>query len=192
MNVAGRRQERLAEQIRDEVAQMLVRELKDPRIGFTTVTRVELSPDLQHARVLVSVLGDAEAQQKTLEGLTSASGYLRHELAHRLRLRRAPEMVLCWTGGRRQARRSRNYCGSFTKLREPDKPEREQAVVSISHVELKIDESRNFRRSGDGQARWPDVPRCGGAGAKDSDDAPGRSLWDTGPLCHRNPASLGG
>ena len=93
MNVAGRRQERLAGEIRDEVAQMLVRELKDPRIGFTTVTRVELSPDLQHARVLISVLGDAEAQQKTLEGLTSASGYLRHEIAHRLRLRRAPEMV---------------------------------------------------------------------------------------------------
>ena len=49
MNVAGRRQERLAEQIRDEVAQMLVRELKDPRLGFTTVTRVELSSGLQRA-----------------------------------------------------------------------------------------------------------------------------------------------
>jgi len=93
MNVAGRRQERLAEQIRDEVAQMLVRELKDPRLGFTTVTRVELSSGLQHARVLISVLGDVAAQQATLEGLASASGYLRHEIAHRLRLRRAPEMV---------------------------------------------------------------------------------------------------
>ena len=93
MNVAGRRQERLAEQIRDEVAQMLVRELKDPRLGFTTVTRVELSSGLQHARVLISVLGDVAAQQETLEGLASASGYLRHEIAHRLRLRRAPEMV---------------------------------------------------------------------------------------------------
>ena len=93
MNVAGRRQERVAEQIRDEVAQRLVRELKDPRIGFTTVTRVEWSPDLHHARVLISVLGAAEAQQKTLEGLTSASGYLRHEIAPRLRLRRAPEVI---------------------------------------------------------------------------------------------------
>ena len=93
MNVAGRRQERLAEQIRDEVAQMLVRELKDPRLGFTTVTRVELSSGLQPARVLISVLGDVAAQQETLEGLASASGYMRHEIAHRLRLRRAPEMV---------------------------------------------------------------------------------------------------
>jgi ribosome-binding factor A len=93
MHVAGRRQERLADQIRSEVAQMLVRELKDPRIGFTTVTRVELSPDRQHARVLISVLGEAEAQQKTLEGLTSASGYIRHEISRRLRLRRALEIV---------------------------------------------------------------------------------------------------
>jgi len=93
MHVAGRRQERLADQIRSEVAQMLVRELKDPRIGFTTVTRVELSPDLQHVRVLISVLGEAEAPRKTLEGLTSASGYIRHEISRRLRLRRAPEIV---------------------------------------------------------------------------------------------------
>ena len=93
MNVAGRRQERLAEQIRDEVAQMLVRELKDPRLGFTTVTGVELSSGLQHARVLISVLGDVAAQQETLKGLASASGYMRHEISHRLRLRRAPEMV---------------------------------------------------------------------------------------------------
>jgi ribosome-binding factor A len=93
MNVAGRRQERLADQIRSEVAEMLVRELKDPRIGFTTVTRVELSPDLHHARVLVSVLGEPEEQQKTLKGLTSAGAYVRHELSRRLRLRRAPEVV---------------------------------------------------------------------------------------------------
>ena len=99
MNVAGRRQERLAGEIRDEVAQMLVRELRDPRIGFATVTRVELSPDLQHARVLISVRGEAEAQQKTLEGLTSARGYIRREISQRLRLRRAPELVFVLDGG---------------------------------------------------------------------------------------------
>jgi ribosome-binding factor A len=93
MNVAGRRQERLADQIRSEVAEMLVRELKDPRIGFTTVTRVELSPDLHQARVLVSVLGEPAAQQQTLEGLTSAHAFVRHELSRRLRRRRAPEVV---------------------------------------------------------------------------------------------------
>ena len=72
---------------------MIARELKDPRIGFATVTRVEVSADLQHARVLVSILGSAEEQQGSLAGLTSAVGFIRHELGHRLRLRRTPELA---------------------------------------------------------------------------------------------------
>lgn len=93
MTVPGRRQERLADQIRTEVAEMIAGELSDPRIGFATVTRVELSGDLHHARVLVSVLGGEEDQQKTFEGLSSAVGFVRRRLARRLRLRRAPELV---------------------------------------------------------------------------------------------------
>lgn len=93
MTVPGRRQERLSDQIRAEVAEMIAGELKDPRIGFTTVTRVELSGDLHHARVLVSVLGNDEARQATLEGLSSAAGYLRHEIGRRLRMRRVPELT---------------------------------------------------------------------------------------------------
>jgi ribosome-binding factor A len=83
----------LAHLIRSELAEMMARELKDPRIGFATITRVELSGDLHHARVLVSVLGNTEAQQETLEGLSSAAGYLRREIGHRLTLRRAPELT---------------------------------------------------------------------------------------------------
>lgn len=93
MTDAGRRVDRLADQIRGEVAGMIAAELKDPRIGFTTVTRVELSRDLYHARVWVSVLGDEAAQQRTLEGLASAAGYVRHEVSHRLRLRRVPDLI---------------------------------------------------------------------------------------------------
>ena len=93
MTVPGHRAERLADQIRTEVAEIIAGELKDPRIGFATVTDVEVSGDLHHARVSVSVLGDADAQQKSLEGLVSASGYVRHELAFRLRLRRTPELT---------------------------------------------------------------------------------------------------
>ena len=94
---------------------MLVRDLKDPRIGFTTVTRVELSPDLHHARVLISVLGEAEAKQKTLEGLVSASGYLRHEISHRLHLRHAPEMVFVLDQG---AEASEKIEGLLRKIHE--------------------------------------------------------------------------
>jgi len=78
---------------------MIGRELRDPRIGFATVTRVDLSADLQHARILVSVLGDDSAQQATLEGLASAAGYIRHEVSHRLRLRRAPQIVFALDRG---------------------------------------------------------------------------------------------
>jgi ribosome-binding factor A len=72
---------------------MISAELKDPRIGFATVTGVEMSGDFHHARVHVSVLGSADTQQESLEGLTSATGYVRHELSHRLRLRRVPELT---------------------------------------------------------------------------------------------------
>ncbi len=90
---SGHRSERLAHLIQEEIAEMLVRELKDPRIGFATITRIDLSADLHHARVLVSVLGEEQAQQGTLEGLTSAAGYIRREIGLRLKLRRAPELT---------------------------------------------------------------------------------------------------
>ncbi len=92
MTVPGRRQVRLQDQIRAEVAEMIALELKDPRIGFVTVTRVELAADLRTAYVWVSVLGEKEAQEGTMAGLSSATGYLRHELSHRLRMRRVPEL----------------------------------------------------------------------------------------------------
>jgi ribosome-binding factor A len=93
MSLHGHRVERLADQIRDDIAEMLGAELKDPRIGLATVTRVELSGDLGHARVGISVLGDEAAGAEALEGLSSAKGYVRRQLGRRLRLRRVPELV---------------------------------------------------------------------------------------------------
>jgi len=93
MTVPGHRAERLADRIRAEVAEIVSAELKDPRIGFATVTGVDMSADLHHARVSVSVLGSAEAQQKSLQGLISATGFVRHELGLRLKLRRVPELA---------------------------------------------------------------------------------------------------
>jgi ribosome-binding factor A len=93
MTVPGRRQERLRDQIRAELAEMIELELKDPRIGFATVTKVDLRPGLRSAHIWVSVNGDKEAQDGTLEGLKSATGYLRHELCLRLMLRRVPELI---------------------------------------------------------------------------------------------------
>ena len=105
MNMPERRHDRLADQIRAEVAQMIVAELKDPRIGFSTVTRVDLNPDLQHARVLVSVLGGEEAQRTTIEGLLSAAGFLRREIGRRLSLRRVPDLIFVLDRGPEEATR---------------------------------------------------------------------------------------
>ena len=88
----GRRAERLAEEIREQVARMIASDLKDPRIGFVTVTRVELAHDLGHVRVHVGVLGGEAERRKTLAALQQASGFVRRELGKRLRIRHTPEI----------------------------------------------------------------------------------------------------
>jgi ribosome-binding factor A len=88
----GRRAERLAEEIREQVARMIASDLKDPRIGFVTVTRVELANDLGYARVHVGVLGGEAERKKTLAALQQASGFVRRELGKRLRIRHTPEV----------------------------------------------------------------------------------------------------
>jgi ribosome-binding factor A len=88
----GRRPLRLAEEIREEVARMVASELKDPRLGFVTVTRVELTSDLGHVRVYVGVLGSEPDRERSLQALRGASGFVRRELGRRLRIRHAPEV----------------------------------------------------------------------------------------------------
>lgn len=93
MTMPGRRPQRLGEQIREEISALLAGGLKDPRIGFATITGVRLTPDLRQAWVYVSVLGSPEAQQQTLEGFRAARSYIRRELAQRLNIRRIPELA---------------------------------------------------------------------------------------------------
>src|SRR3954463_14920265 len=88
----NRRQQQVADAIQKEVAELIQRELKDPRLGFVTVTRAEVSGDLHYARVFVSVLGTPEEQQATLKVLQSATGFLRHELGSRLSMRYIPAL----------------------------------------------------------------------------------------------------
>ena len=88
----GRRPERLAEEIREEVARMIASEIKDPRLGFVTVIRVELAHDLRYARVHVGVLGNEAEREKSLTALRSAAGFVRRELGRRLRIHHTPEI----------------------------------------------------------------------------------------------------
>jgi ribosome-binding factor A len=89
----GRRNERLAEEIREVVAQVVAGEMKDPRLGFVTVTRVELTGDLRVARVLVGILGQPKERARSLGILRRAAGFVRRELGQRLNIRHTPEVI---------------------------------------------------------------------------------------------------
>jgi ribosome-binding factor A len=78
--------------LREVLSARLAEGLKDPRIGFVTVTAVETNPDLRHARVYVSVLGDAQERERTLDGLASSHGVLQAAIAHELRMKRTPTL----------------------------------------------------------------------------------------------------
>lgn len=87
------RSDRVAQEIKVQVSLILSRKMRDPRIGFATVTDARLSPDLRYARVFVSVLGTLEEQQTTLTALNKAAGFIRRELGVHLRLRHNPELT---------------------------------------------------------------------------------------------------
>jgi ribosome-binding factor A len=90
--MSSARMRRVDEAMRKVLGEALAQELKDPRIGFVTVTDVKTSPDLRHARVYVSVLGTDAEQAATLDGLRSAHGFLQGHVASELRLKRTPEL----------------------------------------------------------------------------------------------------
>jgi len=86
------RQDRVTEAIRQEVSVIIHDELKDPRLGFVTITRVEMTPDLRYAKIFFSVLGKEEDYKKTKDALDSALGFIRKLIAQRINLRLAPEI----------------------------------------------------------------------------------------------------
>jgi len=87
------RSNRVAEQMKKELGEIIARKLKDPRIGFVTVTDVEVTGDLQQATVFITVLGDNKKREETLKGLAKAKGFIRIEIGQRIRLRKTPELM---------------------------------------------------------------------------------------------------
>jgi ribosome-binding factor A len=87
-----RRQIQVAEEIQQIISVLLQREMKDPRIGFVTVTQVEVTQDLKYARIFVSVMGTPEEQRDTMAALASGRGFMRRELASRIEIRAVPEI----------------------------------------------------------------------------------------------------
>jgi len=90
--VQAKRIDRINQLIREEISSLLRRELKDPRIGFVTITEVDVSKDLHHAKVFVSILGSEEEWRGSLEALDRASGFIRNWLRQNLRLRYIPQL----------------------------------------------------------------------------------------------------
>jgi ribosome-binding factor A len=88
----SQRTDRVDELLRQEIGTLLAKELADPRIGFSTITDVETSPDLRHAKVWVSVIGGKSDRTETIRALQASMGFVRHELGKRLRIKRIPEL----------------------------------------------------------------------------------------------------
>ncbi len=88
-----KRADRVSDQVKQEIADILMRKIKDPRIGFVTVTGVDLADDLRNATVYVSVYGSDVEKEKSLKGLRSASSFIRSELGKRMRMRYLPELL---------------------------------------------------------------------------------------------------
>ncbi|HEY5526127.1 MAG TPA: 30S ribosome-binding factor RbfA [Candidatus Anoxymicrobiaceae bacterium] len=90
----SRRLNKVEEACKEVLSEVLQREVKDPRVGFVTITSVKVSPDLRHAKVYVSVLGTREDTERSFEGLESSKGYMRSELGKHLRIKYLPEIEI--------------------------------------------------------------------------------------------------
>jgi ribosome-binding factor A len=115
------RQDRVAEAIKKEVSLIIHDELKDPRLGFVTITRVELSRDLRNAKILYSVLGKEEERQKTKAALESALGFVRKLISERINLRFAPEIMFREDSSSEYSVRIQEVLNEIKELNEPTK-----------------------------------------------------------------------
>lgn len=121
MKGASRRPEQVAETVRSIVATALTTEIRDPRIGFTTVSRVQVTPDLSHAKIAVAVHGDEpEARAKALEGLKSCAGFLRSKVAKALSTRVVPELHFVIDDGLAHAARINEILAGLRDERVPE------------------------------------------------------------------------
>jgi ribosome-binding factor A len=118
----SRRVSRVAELIKREVSQMLLHGIKDDRVGagMVSVTDVDVSGDLQHAKIFVSIYGTEKARAETMAGLKSATGYVRSELGQRIRLRRTPEVMFLEDRSIERGNRVLSLLNQLNHDRKPD------------------------------------------------------------------------
>lgn len=134
----NRRVARVAELIKREVSQLLFSGIKDERVGMgmVSVTDVDVSGDLQHAKIFVSIYGNDETRATTMAGLKSATGYVRSELGHRIRLRRTPEIVFLED---RSIERGTQVLSLINRLSQERKPDAELDGQDLEDQDLDWD-----------------------------------------------------
>ena len=113
----------MADQIRSELAQLLARDVRDPGIGFVTLTRVQVSPDIQQARVYYTVLGDQKVQKSSARALERAAPFLRRQIGARLRLKRVPELAFVYDESIAGQDRIEQLLNELRDAAESEKPE---------------------------------------------------------------------
>lgn len=129
----GRRPERLAEQIKEEVSLIIAGEVEDPRVGFVTVTEARVTPDLKHAKIYVSVLGTKEEVKESLAALKHASGFIRTSLGAVLRMKRTPDLHFVYDETTETAARIEELLSE--EVKKAQEREREQASASDDESE---------------------------------------------------------
>ncbi|MEA2575999.1 MAG: ribosome-binding factor [Chloroflexia bacterium] len=139
-----RRQIQVGDEIKQIVSVLLQRELKDPRIGFVTVTGVQVTQDLKYARIHVSVMGSAEEQRATMDALTSARGFIRREIASRMEIRHVPEIQFRLDKG---AEYSDQIARLLNELKESDA---EKVVGDFGEDPGHLSEAEEAGTTGDG------------------------------------------
>jgi len=140
------RQDRVAEAIKKEISLIIHDELKDPRLGFVTITSVELSPDLRYAKILFSVLGEEEDYRKTKEALESALGFIRRLIAQRINLRFAPEIIFREDRSTEYSVKIQKVLDEIKELNKPGPSTKEAAGPDRKEKRSEHKKSRRLRK----------------------------------------------
>ena len=179
----SQRTDRVDELLRQEIGSLLAKEVADPRIGFATITDVETSPDLRHAKVWVSVIGQEADRDETLRALAQAMGFIRHELGRRLRIRRIPDLHVRLDDSAERGTRVLHLLQELGEGVSPDE-------ISIINESLPTPVKR-LHHEGDAEAPEPPVdPDALAADGLVIPPAPrvgGKGQWRTGAGVPRGP-----
>lgn len=144
----NRRQEQVADEIKQIVSVLLQREMKDPRLGFVTVISADVTQDLKYARIAVSVLGSPEEQKSSMDALASGRGFIRREVASRMHLRSVPEINFRLDRG---AEYSDQINQLLNELKVADEEKAVDSLPGVTEESLPVEGDASVRRSESGE-----------------------------------------